>query len=84
MEAQEQKQLQAKQDTVFFSQHHQIHLVGVTAVRNPRWQMKQGLNKPARLTLFTVCPCRNERNEKKRSRGGKSGWTRSGRKPWAD
>lgn len=41
MEAQEQKQLHAKQSAVLFNQHHHIHLVCVTAVRNPQRQMKR-------------------------------------------
>lgn len=47
MEAQEQKQLQAMQSAVLFSQHHQIHLVCLTAVRSPHWlklQTEQNLN----------------------------------------
>lgn len=86
MEAQEQKQLQAKQSAVVFSQHHQIHLVCATAVRNStlRSCKGNGIVKPACLIPSAVCPCRNEREEKKRSSGGRSGWTESGRKPWAD
>lgn len=46
-------------------------------------QMKAAVS----LLCLSVSPsvvCRNERRRRRRSRGGKSGWTRSGRKLWAD
>lgn len=48
MEAQQQKQLQAKQSAVVFSQHHHIHLVRVRAAEKEAAEPNQGW-KAARL-----------------------------------
>lgn len=55
----------------------------------PHWQRLQmkTWSKPLSLNLSlspSVVCCRNERRGKRRSRGGKSGWTRSERRLWAD
>lgn len=73
MEAQEQKHLQAKQSAVLFSQHHQIHLVCVMAVRNPHWpklQRKQDLKLRASYLPLSA-PA--ETREKKRRGAAEEG-----------
>lgn len=94
MEAHEQKHAAAKQSSIVFTQHHQVHLVchqgNKPAHRDtttPAEVTNEAESNSLSVILLSLSPsvvCRNEKRGKRRSRRGRSGLTRSERRLWAD
>lgn len=81
MEAQEQKQLRAKQTSVVFNQHHQVHLVRHHGNEMPRHRQEPQMKPDPILSLplkaLTVSLCRLQKREKKKEEEQR-------RKEWVD
>lgn len=73
MEAQQQKQLQARQSAVVFSQHHHIHLVRVSPLRT-KLHRKLRVSPPLPRRLHPPPPQKREKRKEEEQR----------RKEWVD